>query len=134
MESLTKFGTTELTVKELKHGQRISVMGARAWKDAHGLKGADGRRQYNAYARTAGLAGCKDIGGRLAGGEILITSVKVNADKTAWDIHAVLPERFDDKTQPRQASITKVSDAELAAEIARRAASKNGKLTIDIGK
>jgi hypothetical protein len=76
-QALVSFEPTASAVTTTnKFGTTIRLQTAKEFKTAKGLKGQDGRRQYNAYLSAQGKASTAGLAAALTGGELLVRSYR----------------------------------------------------------
>lgn len=78
----TTWGSNAMVASNSKTGMTsVRLLGAAEYRKEHGLKGAAGKRAYNAYLREQGIKLNEAVSKEIAGGRILLTGAK-RWDKT----------------------------------------------------
>ncbi len=117
--NLAVFNTDTKTVsRQLTSGAVTNrLLSAAEYKRNHGLKGQEGKRQYNEYARTHGLLANQNVAAQLAGGRIVIVGATTNKAGNGGTLRWAAPTRFEDKAvaaKDLKSQIKTMSDEERA--------------------
>lgn len=109
---------TKIVTRQLTSGAVTSrLMSAAEFKRTHGLKGQEGKRRYNDYARSQGLLANQNVAAQLAGGKIVIVGSTMNKVGNGGTLRWVAPARFEDKpvvAKDLKSQVKTMSDEERA--------------------